>query len=109
MEGGATLLEWFGMRARALEMKLREWRDRFFFREELEYAQQLARGLAERHYPGAPEFKPFDDVWGVLSQIDNMSCGLVRDPDPEGWQRYRRERALREMREPADEREGKLA
>ena len=47
--------------------------------DNLEYAQRLATSLWRNHYLGdAPAWKPFDDMRGVLSQIDNMAAGLTR-------------------------------
>lgn len=44
----------------------------------LGYATQLARHLREHYYKEeSPKFKPFDDLMGVLSQIDNMLGGLA--------------------------------
>ena len=45
----------------------------------LGYAQRLATFLWEKHYKkDAPEWKPLPDLIGVLTQIDNMTAGLVR-------------------------------
>ncbi|MCA8324065.1 hypothetical protein [Burkholderia cepacia] len=45
----------------------------------LGYAQRLAVGLWEKHYrDSAPQWKVLDDTLGVLTQIDNMVCGLSR-------------------------------
>lgn len=47
--------------------------------ENLKYAQDLARSIWEKHWKDrSPDFKPFDDLQGVLSQIDNMTAGMVR-------------------------------
>jgi hypothetical protein len=46
---------------------------------ELDYATTLARSLWEKHYQQrAPDWKPLPDLFGVLTQIDNMTCRLVR-------------------------------
>lgn len=46
---------------------------------ELAVAQSLARHLWEKHYKiDTPQWEPFDDLGGVLSQIDNMVAGLIR-------------------------------
>ena len=43
------------------------------------YAKQLATSLWQRHYrEDAPQWEPFDDILGLLSQIDNMVSGLTR-------------------------------
>ncbi|KVL90778.1 hypothetical protein WT02_23235 [Burkholderia stagnalis] len=60
----------------------------------LGYAQRLATGLWEKHWrDSAPQWKVLDDTLGVLTQIDNMVCGLSRSPAmaaeavaiPAGW------------------------
>lgn len=46
---------------------------------EVEYARRLAVDLWQRHYREvAPEWEPFRDLAGLLSQIDNMASGLCR-------------------------------
>jgi len=50
-------------------------------RDDLEYAQRLATFAAGKF--GPPDgWKPLDDMWGVLSQIDNALTGLVAAPSP---------------------------
>jgi hypothetical protein len=45
------------------------------------YAKRLAVAIWEQHYKGvAPQWKPFDDLMGVLTQIDNMTAGLTTPP-----------------------------
>ncbi len=47
--------------------------------DELSYATRLAMALWERHWKDdAPDWKPLPDLMGVLTQIDNMTVGLVR-------------------------------
>jgi hypothetical protein len=42
------------------------------------YASRLAVAIWEQHYKGvAPQWKPLDDLMGVLTQIDNMTAGLT--------------------------------
>jgi hypothetical protein len=42
------------------------------------YAKRLAVAIWEQHYKDvAPQWKPFDDLMGVLTQIDNMTAGLT--------------------------------
>lgn len=48
----------------------------------LRWATNLARSLARKHYPEAPQFEPLPDLVGVISQIDNMTTGLVRAHPP---------------------------
>lgn len=42
------------------------------------YACELANALRRKHFPEVPNWKPLDDVFGVLTQIDNMTTGLAR-------------------------------
>jgi hypothetical protein len=45
----------------------------------LGYATTLACALWEKHYKAeAPDWKPQPDLLGLLTQIDNMTAGLVR-------------------------------
>lgn len=47
----------------------------------LGYAQRLATSLWQQHWRDtAPQWKVLDDTLGVLTQIDNMVCGLRRAP-----------------------------
>lgn len=47
------------------------------------YASRLAVALWEKHYKDtAPQWKPLPDLLGVLTQIDNMTAGLIRQPEP---------------------------
>jgi len=47
----------------------------------LGYATRLLEAIAEKHYPDrVPEWKPFPDLFGVLTQIDNLTSGMVRAP-----------------------------
>ena len=49
------------------------------FGEEFRYAKNLANAIWRKNYKDtAPEFKPLNDMYGVLSQIDNMTCGMSR-------------------------------
>ncbi len=42
------------------------------------YAKRLAEAIYQKHYrQDSPEWKPLDDTLGVLTQIDNMTSGLV--------------------------------
>lgn len=59
--------------------------------DELAYATRLLCSLMEKHFPDrSPEWKPLPDLYGVLTQIDNLSTALSR-PSPgvvaEQWQR----------------------
>lgn len=47
---------------------------------ELRYAKSLATSMWEKHYAkDAPQWELCDDLYGVLSQIDNMLTGLQRE------------------------------
>jgi hypothetical protein len=44
------------------------------------YASSLATAIWQKHYmKDAPKWKPLDTTEGVLTQIDNMTCGLVKE------------------------------
>ncbi|MDR9177946.1 hypothetical protein [Burkholderia multivorans] len=46
---------------------------------ELRYATELAVSLWRQHFDvSAPNWKPLPDLMGVLTQISNMTCGLVK-------------------------------
>ncbi|MCA8237698.1 hypothetical protein [Burkholderia cenocepacia] len=50
---------------------------------ELRYATQLAVSLWRQHFDvSAPNWKPLPDLMGVLTQIDNMTCGLIKADAP---------------------------
>ena len=42
-----------------------------------EYAMRLAVSLHAKHYADVEQWKPLPDTLGLLTQIDNMVCGLV--------------------------------
>ena len=47
--------------------------------KEYDYAQHIAVCLWEKHYKKkAPDWEPLEDLMGVLSQIDNMTVGLIK-------------------------------
>jgi hypothetical protein len=47
------------------------------------YAARLATSIWKQHYQKtAPEWQVFDELMGVLTQIDNMTAGLVSPPLP---------------------------
>lgn len=60
------------------------------------YAEGLAVALAARHYPEADMWRPLSgDLFGLLTQIDNMTTGLSRTaPAPaggeDGWRHKKR-------------------
>jgi hypothetical protein len=48
------------------------------------YAKRLAVAIWGQHYRDvAPQWKPFDDLMGVLTQIDNMTSGLTTQRQPQ--------------------------
>jgi len=50
------------------------------FEAEYECARELAVSLWEKHYKDeAPDWQPLADLMGVITQIDNMTCGLVKE------------------------------
>ncbi|HEX7072953.1 MAG TPA: hypothetical protein VF226_02850 [Hyphomicrobiaceae bacterium] len=47
--------------------------------DEHRYAERLLIALMEKHYPDrSPEWAPLPDLMGILTQIDNLTTGLVR-------------------------------
>jgi hypothetical protein len=59
-------------------------RDRLAQPDAYGYASRLAVAIWEQHYTDvAPQWKPLDDLMGVLTQIDNMTSGLTRLAQPE--------------------------
>jgi hypothetical protein len=56
------------------------------------YARRLAEAIWQKHYKAvAPQWKPLDDLMGVLTQIDNMTSGLIARQDkqePVAWVRW---------------------
>jgi hypothetical protein len=60
------------------------------------YAKRLAEAIWQKHYKAtAPQWKPLDDLMGVLTQIDNMTAGLTAQRQPltdekidDIWNRY---------------------
>ena len=59
--------------------------------DEYGYAKRLAEWLWQKHYAkDAPDWVPFDNLAGVLTQIDNMVCRLVKEQpapvaEPVAW------------------------
>jgi len=68
---------WPGINADLLELpRVRKEKE-----EAYGYAMRLAQSLYERLWKDqAPHWKPLPDLIGVLTQIDNMTGGLVRSP-----------------------------
>ena len=46
----------------------------------LETTQTLAKNLASKFYPEVTQWECLDNLAGVISQIDNMTTGLMRKP-----------------------------
>jgi hypothetical protein len=44
----------------------------------LAYARNLAVSMHRNHYADVKQWRPLPDVLGLLTQIDNMTAGLVR-------------------------------
>jgi len=42
------------------------------------YAGQLAVSLRRKHFSELPPFELLPDLYGRLTQIDNMTCGMSR-------------------------------
>lgn len=42
------------------------------------WATELAISMAKRFYPEVTQWKPLPDLLGVITQIDNMTTGLMR-------------------------------
>jgi len=57
--------------------------------DELGYATRLATAIWKSHYKEvSPDWKPFDSLAGVLTQIDNMASGLTKQAkkqEPVAW------------------------
>lgn len=53
--------------------------------KEYDYAVDIARHLYEAHYKkDMPIWEPLDNLFGVLTQIDNMTVGLTKQPRATG-------------------------
>ena len=51
------------------------------------YASSLATSIWQKHYiKESPKFALLDTTEGVLTQIDNMTCGLVREKPAQPYQ-----------------------
>lgn len=67
-------LQMLKKRVEALEQKLAKPEQ-----EAYGYAKRLAEFIWEKHYKKeSPDWTPLPDVLGVLTQIDNMTCGLEK-------------------------------
>lgn len=71
-----------GLRLKIDEKALRELSATLAQQDESDaygYASYLAVAIWEKYYKDtAPDWKPLDDLVGVLTQIDNMTSGLTR-------------------------------
>jgi hypothetical protein len=54
----------------------------------LESTQTLAKTLAREFYPEVTQWECLDTLSGVISQIDNMTTGLMRKPEQEPVGRF---------------------
>ena len=43
-----------------------------------DYARGIALALHQKHYRDVVNWKPLDDIIGIMTQIDNMTCGLTK-------------------------------
>ena len=53
--------------------------------EALNYARSLAVALHRKHFSHVENWKPLDDVVGLLTQIDNMTAGLSAVSERPRW------------------------
>ena len=77
--------------ARPLQRLVRRWkREAIQLRREVsetnlrsaeatQYAKSIAVNMARHWSDTAPHWRPFDDIGGILTQIDNMAAGMVRE------------------------------
>lgn len=68
MKSGSTTLEFWALYAAAPANSEQAHR----------WATELATNMARKFYPDVPQFEVLPDLVGVISQIDNMTTGLVR-------------------------------
>ncbi len=56
----------------------------------LETTQTLAKHMAREFYPEVTQWQCLDNLAGVISQIDNMTTGLMRKPEqePVAWEQF---------------------
>lgn len=82
--GAGTKDEW---RAEAERRAVQEWNTRAALAaqpadaavdEATAYAYRLACYIHANHYQDVPQWKPWPDLLGLLTQINNMVCGLER-------------------------------
>lgn len=53
--------------------------ERLIERSPVDYAEALVRSIQQRCYPEAAHFRPLSgDLWGLLTQLDNMTTGMER-------------------------------
>lgn len=48
--------------------------------QDTQYAKSIAVHMARHWSDTAPHWEPFDDIGGILTQIDNMAAGMMRRP-----------------------------
>jgi hypothetical protein len=67
--------EWYDQAITAIKEALAQEQDGTYV-----YASNLAKTIWQKHYmKESPKFALLDTTEGVLTQIDNMTCGLVRE------------------------------
>jgi hypothetical protein len=75
----STTIMWFADEITALKAALAQQAEP----DAYGYASRLAVAIWEKHYKDtAPQWKPLDDLMGVLTQIDNMTSGLRCGAEP---------------------------
>lgn len=68
-----------GLASRAQAAEARATAAEGLLAETTMYAERLAVALGGKHYPEVTQWRPLSgDLMGLLSQIDNMTCGLAR-------------------------------
>lgn len=46
--------------------------------QDTQYAKSIAVNMAKHWQDTSPDWSPFDDIGGILTQIDNMAAGMER-------------------------------
>ena len=77
-------------------------------RQAKNYATTLAIKIHAKHYAEVKQWQPLPDMLGLLTQIDNMTCGLVRRTDKERLMVDALTLSVQAMRAPLDGWKGEL-
>lgn len=77
-------------------------------RQAKNYATTLAINIHAKHYSEVTQWKPLTDTLGLLTQIDNMTSGLIRPTDKERLMVDALTLAVQAMRAPLDDWKGEL-